>query len=147
MILFYALLLLLLGVARLILRRRVAALERKYMKVARATDQLFKTQASRPGNGGRPDPYAAARQAYLLGRAVERRESVEARYCAWQKLAERFGRFVTAVRGWRGRKLPYLIGVFDVLLVLGTFDYLGYHEQWNAQAFVSFVNTLLSKQA
>jgi hypothetical protein len=147
MILFYALLLLLLGLARIFLRRRVAALERKYMKVARATDQVFKTQASRPGNGGRPDPYAAARQAYLLGRAVERRERVEARYCAWQKVAERFGRFVTGLRGWQGRKLPYLVGVLDVLLILGTLDYLGYHEQWNAQTFVNFVNTLLSRQA
>ena len=147
MILVYTLLILLLVVARYVIGRRVASLERKYVKVARASDELFRAQPPRPGNGSKPDPYAAARQGYLLGRAVERRERVEARYCSWQKLAERFGRLVAAVRGWSGRKLPYAVGALDVLLVLGTLDYLGYHEQWNAQAFVNFVNTLLSRQA
>src|SRR5262245_62807331 len=109
MILVYALLILLLVVARYVIARRVASLERKYVKVARTTDELFKAQPPRPGNGSRPDPYAAARQAYLLGQAVERRERVEARYCAAQRLAERFGAFVAAVRGWRGRKLPYVV--------------------------------------
>ena len=147
MILVYALLLLLLVAARYVIVRRVASLERKYVKLARATDELLKAQAPRPGNASKPDPYAAARQAYRLGQAVERRERVEARYCAWQKRAERFGALVTAVRGWKGRKLPYVVGALDVLLVLGTLDYLGYHERLNAKAFVDFINTLVTKQA
>ena len=147
MILVYALLLLLLVVARYVIGRRVASLERKYIKVARTTDELFRAQPPRPGNGSKPDPYAAARQAYLLGRAVERRERVEARYCAWQKFAERFGARVAQVHGWKGRKLPYLVGALDVLLVLGTLDYLGYREQLSAQAVVDFLTSLVSKSA
>ena len=143
MILVYASLILLLVVARFVIVRRVAALERKFVRVARATDELLKGQTVRPGNGNKPDPYAVARQAYLLGRAVERRERVEARYCAWQKFAERFTNLVSAVRGWKGRKLPYVVGALDVLLVLGTLDYLGYREQLSAQAVIDFVSSLV----
>ena len=147
MILVYALLILLLVVARYVIVRRVASLERKYVRVARSTDELLKAQAPRPGNSGKPDPYAAARQAYRLGQAVERRERVEARYCAWQKFAERFGARVAQVHGWKGRKLPYLVGALDVLLILGTLDYLGYRERLSAQAVVDFVTSLVSKSA
>jgi hypothetical protein len=147
MILFYALLVLLLVVARFVIVRRVAALERKYVRVARATDELLKGQSQRPGNANKPDPYAVARQAYLLGQAVEKRERIEARYCAAQRTSERFGAFVDAVRGFKGRKLPYLVGVLDVLLLLGTLDYLGYREHLNPQALVELFNSLVSKNA
>ena len=147
MILAYALLILLLVVARFVIMRRVASLERKYVRVARSTDELLRAQPMKPGNGNKPDPYATARQAYLLGQAVERRERVEARYCAWQKFAERYGALVAAVRGWKGRKLPYVVGALDVLLALGTLDYLGYHERLNAQAVVDYVTALVSKSA
>jgi len=147
MILVYALLLLLLLVARFLIVRRVAALEKKYTRVARATDELFKVQATRPGNGSRPDAYAAARQSYLLGRAVERRERVEARYCAWQKIAERASALIATVRGWKGRRLPYVAGVCDVLCILGTLDYLCYRQHLSTQALVEFLNALVAKPA
>lgn len=147
MILVYALLLLLLVVARFVIARRVAALEKKYVKVARTTDELLRAQPPRPGNGSKPDPYATARQAYLLGQAVERRERVEGRYCGWQKVGERFTALVAAVRAWKGRKLPYLVGAFDVLLVLGTLDYLGYREHLSAQAVIDFLSSLVAKSA
>jgi hypothetical protein len=143
MILLYALLIVLLVVARFVIGRRVAALERKYTRVARATDDLLREPRPRPGNSGRPDPYAAARQAYLLGQAVEKRERVETRYFAWQKRREKFGAFVAAVRGWKGRKLPYAVGVLDVLLVIGALDYLGFREQVNAQALVEYLTSLV----
>jgi hypothetical protein len=147
MILVYALLLLLLVVARYVVMRRVAALEKKYVRVARTTDELLKAQPARPGNGSKPDPYAAARQAYLLGQAVERHERVEARYCAWQKTGERVGALVGALRGWQGRKLPYLVGALDVLLVLGTLDYLGYRDHMSAHAVVEFLGSFVTKNA
>jgi len=56
MILFYALLLLLLVVARYVIVRRVAALERKYVKIARTTDELLKAQPLKPGHTSKPDP-------------------------------------------------------------------------------------------
>jgi hypothetical protein len=145
MILVYALLILLLVVARYVIVRRVASLERKYVKVARATDELLKSP--RPGNASKPDPYVTARQAYLLGQAVERRERVESRYVAWQKAGERFSGLVARVRGWQGRKLPYVVGALDVLLVLGVMDYFGYREQVSAQAVVEFLTSLVSKNA
>src|SRR5262249_15311738 len=114
MILVYALLILLLVVARFVIVRRVAALERKYAKVSRTTDELFKAQPPKPGNASKPDPYATARQAYLLGQAVEKREKVEAKYSAWQKFSDRFARAVTGIRSWQGRKLPYAVGVLDI---------------------------------
>jgi hypothetical protein len=147
MILVYALLLLLLVVARYVIVRRVASLEKKYVRAARATDELFKAQPLRPGNASKPDQYATARQAYLLGQAVERRERVETRYVAGQKLAERFGALVAAVRGWRGRTLPYVVGALDVLFVLGTLDYLGYRDQLSAHAVVEFLSSLVSRSA
>ena len=147
MILAYTLLILLLVVARFVIMRRVASLERKYVRVARSTDELLRAQPMRPGNGNKPDPYATARQAYLLGQAVERRERVEGRYCAWQKFGERFSGLVSAVRGWKGRKLPYVVGALDALLVLGALDYLGYREQLSARAVVEFFTSLVTKNA
>jgi hypothetical protein len=147
MILVYALLLLLLVVARYVIVRRVAALEKKYVRTARATDELLRAQPARPGNASKPDPYSTARQAYQLGQAVELRERVEARYCAWQKRAERFGSLVTAVRGWKGRKLPYVVGALDVLFALGALNYLGYGDRLSAHAVVEFFSSLVSKSA
>ncbi len=144
MILVYVLLLLLLVVARFFVARRAAAQERKYMRLARATDELCKAQAQRPGNNSKPDPYAAARAAYLLGQAVERRERLEARYCAWQKTAERLNGLIAAVRNWRGRRLPYVVGALDVLFVLGALDYLGYGQQINARAVVQLVRSFVA---
>ncbi len=147
MILVYVLLLLLLVVARYVIVRRVAALEKKYVRTARATDELFKTQPVRPGNASRPDAYASARQSYLLGQAVEQRDRAETRYVAAQKTAARFGGLVAALRAWKGRKLPYLVGALDVLLALGALDYLGYHEKVNAHAVVEFISSLVTKSA
>jgi hypothetical protein len=145
MVLVYTLLIVLLVAARYVIGRRVAALERKYTRVARQTDELVRQPSAKPGNSNRPDPYAAARAAYLLGQAVEKRERVEAKYTAWQKTADVFNGFVAAVRGWQGRKLPYVVGVLDVLLALTALDYLGYREQLSAQAVVEFLSSLVHK--
>ena len=145
MIVLYALLVFLLVAAHFVIARRVAALERKYTKVARETDELCRDPRTRPGNGNKPDPYAAARNAYLLGQAVERRERVEAKYVAWQKLADRFGRLVGGLRGWNGRKLPYLVGALDVVLALGAAEYLGYRDQVSARPLVEFLTSLVTK--
>lgn len=145
MVLVYTLLIVLLVAARYVIGRRVAALERKYTRVARQTDELIRQPSAKPGNSSKPDPYATARAAYLLGQAVEKRERVEAKYIAWQKTADVFNAFVATVRGWQGRKLPYVVGVLDVLLALTALDYLGYREQLSAQALVEFLTSLVHK--
>ena len=144
MFLVYTLVLLLLVVVRFVVARRVAALEKKYVRIARATDELLKVQATRPGNNTKPDPYAAARAAYLLGQAVERRERQEARYCAWQKFAERLNGIIAGLRSSKGSKLPYVIGALDVLLVLGVVDYLGYGDQISARALVQLFRSFVA---
>ena len=147
MILVYALLLLLLVVARYVIVRRVAALEKKYVRTARATDELFRAQPARPGNASKPDPYSTARQAYQLGQAVERARARRGPLLRLAEAAERFGALVTAVRAWKGRKLPYVVGALDVLFVLGALDYLGYRDRLSAHAVVEFLSSLVSKSA
>jgi len=144
MFLVYTLVLLLLVVVRFVVARRVAALEKKYIRIARATDELLKTSAQKPGNNTKPDPYAAARASYLLGQAVERRERLETLYCAWQKAAEGLKNAIGTLRGWKGRKLPYVIGALDVLMILGALDYLGYGEQISARALVQLFRSFVA---
>jgi hypothetical protein len=149
MLFLYVSLILLLLVARFLIRRRVVGLERKYARAARQTDELFREpRPARPGNSNKPpDPYLVARQAYVLGQAVERRERVEAKYIAWQKFADRFGGLVAGLRGWKGRKLPYAVGVLDVLLAAGVLDYLGYREHMSLQALVDLFHSITSGSA
>ena len=53
------------------------------------------------------------------------RDRVEAKHFAWQRWAERLDRWQTAVRAWKGVKLPYTLGCLDVWLLLCLIDYLG----------------------
>lgn len=145
MFVFYTLLRILLATAQFLFGRKVAALERKFTAIARRTDELSHEPRVRPGNSNKPDPYAVARQAYLLGQAVERRERVEARYIAWQKWTDRFAGLANAVRNWQGRKLPYVVGVLDVVLAFALADYFGYREQLSTQALVDFFNSLVPR--
>lgn len=145
MLLLYVLLLAVLLSARFLINMRVKSLEKQYARVAHETETLIQEGRKKPGNAGKPDEYAYARNAYLLGQAVERRERVEAKYFAWQKRAERIASYVRAVREWKGKKIPYALGVLDVVLVLGVLDYLGYRESLDTRHLVEYVKTLVNK--
>ena len=43
----------------------------------------------------------------------------------WRDRADKLGRFVTALRTWKGQKLPYTLGAIDVWLVLYIIDRFG----------------------
>jgi hypothetical protein len=134
MILLYTALLFLLIVARWLVRRRVASLEKRYTRAAAAAEQVLKLPLLRQGNNNRPDPVADAKRQYLLGQSAQKRDAIEARYTAWQHISDRMNRWVAAVRGWKGRKLPYTFGALDVIGLLALIDGLGVGQYVSVQA-------------
>jgi hypothetical protein len=144
MILMYTSLLFVLGVAKLLIGRRVKSLEKKYARVAKQADALVKQPSYRDGNSNRVDPYATAKRQYLLGLLAQKRDRVEAKYAAWQVFSEKYGRFVGRVQNWKGRKLPYTFGAVDVACLLGAIDYLGFSEIVGVRALVHYVTGLFT---
>ena len=146
MIFLYTLVLLLLGSAYFLCKRRVASLEKKYTRVAKEADALVRQPSYREGNSGRlADPYVAAKRQYQLGQLAAKRDRVEARYASWQDFTDRFGKFLGRVRNWKGRKLPYSFGVLDVAGALALIDYFGAGQYVNARALVQAVTSLLTR--
>jgi hypothetical protein len=146
MIFVYTLVLLLLGSAYFLCKRRVASLEKKYTRVAQEADALVRQPSYREGNSGRlADPYVAAKRQYQLGQLAQKRDRVEARYASWQDRTDRFGKFIGRVRTWRGRKLPYTFGVLDFAGALALIDYLGAGHYVNARALFQAVTSLFTR--
>jgi hypothetical protein len=142
MLLVYTFVLLLLGVANFLIRRRVATLEKKFARAAVAADQLVRSPQAR--EGGKPDPYQAAKRQYQLALLVHQCDSLEARHDAWQARAEKFGKLVAAVRSWKGRTVPYTFGVVDVMLLLTLVDYLGVGGYVSGRYLVEMVTTWIT---
>jgi hypothetical protein len=146
MIFLYTLVLLLLGSAYFLCKRRVASLEKKYTRVAKEADALVRQPNYREGNSGRlSDPCAAAKRQFQLGQLAAKRDRVEAHYAAWQDFTDRFGKFLGRARNWKGRKLPYTFGVLDFAGALALIDYLGAGQYVNARALLQAVTSLLTR--
>jgi hypothetical protein len=146
MIFLYTLVLLLLGSAYFVCKRRVASLEKKYTRVAREADALVRQPSYREGNSGRlADPYVSAKRQYQLGQLAQKRDRVEARYSAWQDRTDRFGKFLGRVRNWKGRKMPYTFGVLDFASALALIDYFGAGHYVNARALFQAVTSLFTR--
>jgi hypothetical protein len=143
MIFLYSLAVLLLGVAHFLVKRRVASLEKKYQRVAQEADVLVR-QVPRDQSSNRFDPFLAAKRQFVLGQLIQKRDRIEGRYTAWQASAERLGKFVQRVRGWKGRKLPYTFGALDVAFVLALVDYLGFGQHVNVRNLVQVVASLFT---
>jgi hypothetical protein len=144
MIVLYTTLLLVLGTAGFLIRRRAASLERKYAGVVKETHALLKDPLYKEGNSNRSDPYQTAKRHYLLGQMVQRKEKLEGKHYFWEGLSEKFRRAVAAVRGWKGRKLPYLLGAIDVVSVMTVLEYLGYGEHASPRALLQVLSTWLN---
>jgi hypothetical protein len=128
MIFLYTFLLLFLGIVKALIDRRVARLERKYARVAGAADVLVRQPVLREGNSNKSDPCQLAKRQFLLGSLVQKRDRIEAKHVAWQQCSDTFGRLIAGLRDWKGKKLPYTLGVLDVSCVLYLIDYLGVGE-------------------
>ncbi len=77
MIFLYTALLLLVGVAHFLIKRRVAALEKKYSGVVKEADDLLRQGNHRDGNSNRQDPYQNAKRQYKLAMLAEKRDRME----------------------------------------------------------------------
>ena len=144
MIFLYTTLVVLVGMAHFLIKRRTAALEKKYARVAKAADTLLRQPNLREGNSSRADPYQAAKRQYQLGLLVQKRDRVEAKYTAWQGVAERTGKLVAGLKNWKGRKLPYTFGVLDVTGALALVDYLGLGQYVNARYVIGVLTSLFN---
>ena len=145
MIFLYTALLIVLFVARFLVRRRAASLEKKLTRAAVEAEQLARLTPHREGNSARYDTYQVAKRQYLLGILVQKRDRLEAKHDAWLAVAERFGYMTQRLRRWKGKKLPYTFGILDVSFVLYLIDYLGVGEHVSARHLVDLVSTFLAK--
>ena len=125
MIVLYALGLALLGVATFITGRRARNLERKYVAAAKDAERLSHDLTMRGGNRGQVDPCASARKTYELGRLVQKRDQLEAKYTNWETRSERLARTRKGLRQWKGRLAPYALGAIDAALVIAGLAYIG----------------------
>jgi hypothetical protein len=124
MMLLYVVLVVVLVLVRWLVRRRVARLEARYTRAAdKANDLLRQTAVVKDGPSSRADPVLAAKRQYELGQAALKRDAVEARYARWQTRSEKLDRLLARLRGWKGRLLPYALGVCDVALALAALDW------------------------
>jgi hypothetical protein len=131
MMILYLLLLLLLVLARLFVASRAKSLEKKYVRAAGTARELLTQPVYKNGNSNRTDATLLAKQQYLLGQVVEKRDRIEGRYLAWQARSDRLGKLLVRIRNWKGRMVPYLGGVIDVGLALLVLNMLGILE-WPA---------------
>jgi hypothetical protein len=145
MILIYTMLLVVLATICFLTKRRVARLEKKYSRTARDVEKLsLGHMALRQGNSNsKLDSLESVKRQYLLGQLVQKRDALETKCHAWQARAERFGRWLTAVREWKGRTLPYTMGVLDVSGALYLIDYLGVGRWINFQNIVQLLSSSL----
>jgi hypothetical protein len=145
MIFLYTLLVVLLGATHLLIKRRAAALEKKFVHVTKEADEVLRQPGYRPGNASRPDPYYAAKRQYQLALLAGKRDRVESRYTTWQDRADKLGKLRNRLRAWKGRKLPYTFGVLDVAGALALIDYLGAGRYVNARPLVQAVTALFTR--
>ena len=145
MIFLYTLLLLVVGVAHFLFKRRVLALEKKYLGLVQETDTLIRQTNHRDGNSNRHDPCQTAKRQYKLAMLAEKHDRMETKYTTWQSRAERLGKLRQRLRAWKGRKLPYTFGVLDVTGALAVIDYLGAGQYLSARHVVDVVTSLLAR--
>jgi hypothetical protein len=134
MLLLYTFTLFVLCILTWLVERRARRLEKRYFQTAKAAETLAREPVYRCGNTNRPDLYATAKRQYLLALAVQKRDRLEGKYAGWQGLAQTSRQLVARLRNWKGRKLPYTLGVLDVACALYALDYLGAAEYAGAAA-------------
>jgi hypothetical protein len=147
MILLYTFLLMFLGTIAFLLRRRAANLEKKFTRTAAEVDQLsFNHLPFRQGNNNsKLDTAESAKRQYMLGQLTQKRDSLETKSHLWQHRADRFAKVVAALRDWKGRKLPYTMGVLDVSAAMYAIDYFGLNQYINIHNLMHMASSLVSQ--
>jgi hypothetical protein len=142
MIPLYTLFLSALGGLKWVLAGRAARTEKKYTAAALEAEQAARQAQVKPGNASQPDVFAAAKRQYELGRLVQLRDQLEVRYHGWQGRADRIGKLVARLRGVKGRLVPYLFGVVDVVLVMAALHYLGLPHDLDKDKVTAWAETM-----
>jgi hypothetical protein len=145
MIVLYTLLLFVLGLARWLADRVARRLENRYSRVSAQALALASEPAYRPGNSSRSDPFHSAKRQYQLALVADKRDRLEARHYAWQRVADRLGGAVRGLRAWKGRKLPYTFGAVDVSLVLYLIDRYGLYDTVSWASLLETARSLLAR--
>ena len=138
----YTVVLTALGGLKWVLAGRAARTEKKYTAAALEAEQAARQAQVKPGNAAQADVFAAAKRQYELGRLVELRDQLEARYHGQEARAERVGKLVARLRGVKGRLVPYLFGVVDVALVMVALHYLGLPHDLDPEKLTVWAETL-----
>ena len=115
MILIYALIVLLLGMAVALTGWRARSLERRYARAAREADVLARELSFRGGNSARPDTFLTAKRQYELGRLVQIRDRLEEKHDKWEARAGKCRGLKNRLQSCKGRFLPYVLGAIDVV--------------------------------
>lgn len=140
MLLIYSLVLMVLGLARWLWAKHASALEKKYSRFSTQLMEAAREPSKRPGNGNLAEAsLAVAKRQFELGRLVQKRDRLEARYHKWQSVADRLGRWMSALLSWKGKKLPYTLGALDVWLALSLVDMFGMSQYVNARSVFEWV--------
>ncbi len=114
-----------LGMTKSVLAGRAAKLEKTFARAALRAEAVAKQLQTRPGNAAAQDVFTAAKGHYELGRLVQDRDRLEAKYAAWQTRADRVGHLRHKLTRWQGRTVPYLLGVADAALVAAALVWFG----------------------
>lgn len=130
MIVLYSALVAILAAIHFLLARRAGGFERAYARAAKEAEKLrFANALVKEGNSSRTlDTYETAKRTYQLGRKVEERDAIEALWQRWQFRADWFAQLVGNARDWKGRKLPYTMGLADMSFVLWLVDRVGMEQ-------------------
>ena len=139
----YTLMLTALAGVKWALAGRAARTEKKYTRAALDAEKLARELQTKPGAPGSGDTFAQAKRQYELGRVVETRDRLEAKFLTCQGKAEKVAAVVAKLRNWNGRVVPYLLGVADVVLVLVLLDRLGFPHGMDVTAVRAWAEALV----
>ena len=163
MIVVYTALMFLLMAARFVVGRRVVRLEKKFIQVSDQADTLLADSILKDGSkcepvtiAGvpvqkkaavkevKPDPAQSAKRQYQLGLLVQKRDRLEEKHLAWDRRYDGLNGLIQRVRAWKGRKLPYTLGVLDVSTALYLVDRYSFGEYVNQERVMEVVNTWIT---
>lgn len=139
----YTLMLTALAGVKWALAGRAARTETKYTRAALDAEKLAREMQAKPGASSHADTFTHAKRQYELGRVVEKRDRLEAKFLTCQVKADKVAALVAKLRGWNGRVVPYLFGVVDVALLLVLLDRLGFPHGLDLNAIRAWAEALV----
>lgn len=139
MILVYVVLAILLGMVSFVVSRRAKRAQSLYHKEELNHNQLLHGQ---PNVVNYNDPGHLVRIA-MVSDSIKTRNAAMAHNDKCQGHAEAVGGLRQTLKGWRGRKAPYVLGFLDAVGMVGAIDFFGLHGQIG-ESIVTFAKTLFS---